>query len=124
MKISVSNNSSDPIYLQIFTQIRDAIIRGELKRGEALPSIRALARDLNISAITTKRAYDELEAGGFVSSVGGKGTFVSENNPEIMREARLRMIEEKLAEAAALGSAIGLGPDDLGQMLALVCGEE
>ncbi len=124
MKVSISNASSDPIYLQIFSQIRDAIIRGDLSQGEGLPSIRSLARDLNISAITTKRAYDDLEAAGFVSSVGGKGTFVSGGNPALMREARLRLIEEKFREAAAAATAIGAGRDELVAMLDLAMKED
>jgi GntR family transcriptional regulator len=124
VNIIISNSSADPIYAQILSQIRDAIIRGELKPGDNLPSIRALARDLNISAITTKRAYDDLESAGFVSSVGGKGTFVSEAKPEIMRETRLRLIEEKLSEAVVIGKSIGLGVRDMVSMLEIQCGEE
>jgi GntR family transcriptional regulator len=124
VKIFISNASSDPIYLQIFSQIRDAIIREELKAGEGLPSIRSLARDLGISVITTKRAYDDLEAAGFVSSVGGKGTYVAGGNPAFLKEARLRLIEEKLAEAAAIAATIGVGRDELVSMLDVVSKED
>ncbi len=124
MRIIVSNNSNDPIYLQIYNQIRDAIIRGDLAPGEALPSIRNLAKDLNISAITTKRAYDDLEAGGYLSSVGGKGTYVSDGNPQLLRETRLRLIEEKLAEAVNAARSIGLNAADIGAMLDLIVKEE
>jgi GntR family transcriptional regulator len=114
VKVFISNASSDPIYFQIFSQVRDAIIRGELKAGEGLPSIRSLARDLGISVITTKRAYDDLERAGFVSSVGGKGTYVAGGNP----------IEEKLAEAVSVAATIGLDRDGLSSMLDLILKEE
>jgi GntR family transcriptional regulator len=124
VKVFISNASSDPIYFQIFSQVRDAIIRGELKAGEGLPSIRSLARDLGISVITTKRAYDDLERAGFVSSVGGKGTYVAGGNPAFMKEARLRLIEEKLAEAVSVAATIGLDRDGLSSMLDLILKEE
>jgi len=124
MRIFISNASSDPIYLQIFSQIRDAIIREELRAGEGLPSIRSLARDLGISVITTKRAYDDLEAAGFVSSVGGKGTYVAGGNPAFLKEARLRLIEEKLAEAAAIAATIGIGRRELSSMLDVISKED
>ena len=93
LEILISNASGLPIYEQITTQIKQKILSGELAAGEALPSIRALAKDLRISVITTKRAYDELEREGYVASVGGKGSFVAPRSEELLRESRLRMVE-------------------------------
>ncbi len=99
MKILLSNASPNPIYEQILRQVRTQILSGDLKEGEALPSIRKLAQTLQISVITTKRAYDELEREGLIDTVGGKGTFVASPNPEFLREKRVRGVEEKLAQA-------------------------
>ena len=101
MKILLSNASPDPIYEQILRQIRAQILSGDLKEGEALPSIRKLALSLQISVITTKRAYDELEREGLIDTVGGKGTFVASPNAEFLREKRIRGVEEKLSDAIA-----------------------
>ena len=108
MKILLSNASPSPIYEQITRQIRTQILSGDLSEGEALPSIRKLAQTLQISVITTKRAYDELEREGLIDTVGGKGTFVASPNAEFLREKRVRAVEEKLSEAIAeaRGSAI------------------
>ncbi|HHV65082.1 MAG TPA: GntR family transcriptional regulator [Peptococcaceae bacterium] len=96
MDIIISNTSDEPIYQQIIDQVKKMIIAGEVAEGEALPSIRQLAKDLRISVITTKRAYEELEREGFIRSVQGKGSYVAPYNREIIRESRLKMIEEKL----------------------------
>ena len=96
MKIVLSNTSKEPIYEQIKRQIKESILRGELKEEEPLPSIRQLARDLRISVITTKRAYDELEKEGLITSVVGKGSFVAGQNRTFLREKRLKWIEERL----------------------------
>ena len=106
MKIIVSNSSEDPIYEQISSQVKGQIISGSLRPGQPLPSIRNLARELHISVITTKRAYDELEREGFIDSVGGKGTFVSNQNKELLREMRMRIIEEKLRMMERFGLII------------------
>ncbi|GIQ63259.1 GntR family transcriptional regulator [Paenibacillus cisolokensis] len=95
MNILISNSSDEPIYLQIVNQIKEQIMKGELTDSEPLPSIRSLAKDLNISVITTKRAYDELEKEGFIVTVAGKGSFVASINNEMLREAKIRVIEEK-----------------------------
>jgi GntR family transcriptional regulator len=124
MQIVLSNSSKEPIYEQIARQIKEQIIRGELQPGEALPSIRNLARELQISVITTKRAYEELEREGFIEAVGGKGSFVSGANRELIREKRLRLLEAKLAEALRDARALGLGPAELKEMLELLDGEE
>ncbi|UTC65781.1 GntR family transcriptional regulator [Treponema sp. OMZ 788] len=99
LKIIISNSSQDPIYEQVYSAIKKAILNGEIEEGVPLPSIRTLAKDLQISVITTKRAYDELERDGFIDSVQGKGSFVAYQNPERLKEAGVSMIEEKIAEA-------------------------
>ena len=124
MRILVSNASNDPIYEQIARQIKAEIVGGGLQPGEPLPSIRNLARDLRISVITTKRAYDELERAGFIDTVTGKGTFVANHNKELLREMRMRVVEEKLAEAIEDAKALGVTHDELTQMLALLYRED
>ncbi len=124
MQIIISNSSPEPIYEQIARQIKAEIIAGSLEEGAALPSIRALAHDLQVSVITTKRAYDELEQEGFLDSVGGKGTFVAAQNPAFLREKRMRLVEEKLAAAVAEARLLGVGLDELTEMLHLLYEEE
>ena len=98
MDIIISNSGGVPIYDQITRQMKGLILRGELKEGEALPSMRLLARDLRISVITTKRAYEELERDGFLENVPGKGCFVAPQNRELLREAQLRRVEDILTQ--------------------------
>jgi GntR family transcriptional regulator len=124
MKILISNSSPDPIYEQIARQVKSQIIGGDLPEGMPLPSIRKLAQDLQISVITTKRAYEELEKEGFIDSVGGKGTFVAAQNAEFLREKRMKVVEEKLAQAVDEARTLGIGCDQLSEMLRLLCGEE
>jgi GntR family transcriptional regulator len=124
MRIVISNASPDPIYEQIVRQIKAQILSGELAEGAPLPSIRKLALDLQISVITSKRAYDELEREGFIDTVGGKGTFVAAQNAEFMREKRMRAVEEKLGEAVAEARLLGVGPAQLHDMLELLYGGE
>lgn len=102
MDIIISNSDKRPIYEQIRTAIKEKIMTGELKEGEALPSMRLLAKELRISVITTKRAYDELEKDGFIATVQGRGTFVAKKNTEFIREEQLKKIEEHLLEAINL----------------------
>ena len=123
MRVVISNASSDPIYEQIARQIRTQIFAGELSEGDLLPSIRALARDLQISVITTKRAYDELEREGLLNTVGGKGTFVAAQNPELLREKKLEAVERKLAEAVDQARLLGVEPEQLSEMLRLLYDE-
>lgn len=123
MEIIISNASSKPIYEQITSQIKAAILSGELAEGEQLPSIRALANSLRVSAITTKRAYADLEAAGFIETVQGKGSFVAGGNAELIREEQLRGIEELLAEAVERGRAMGLADSELAEMLDLMLEE-
>lgn len=120
MNILISNSSKEPIYEQIKRQIKESILRGELNEGDPLPSIRQLAKDLHISVITTKRAYDDLEHEGFLVTVVGKGTFVAGQNREFLREKRLRWIEEKLAEVVAESKALGVTLPELIKMLKLL----
>jgi len=120
MNILISNSSKEPIYEQIKRQIKESILRGELNEGDPLPSIRQLAKDLHISVITTKRAYDDLENEGYIVTVVGKGTFVAGQNREFLREKRLRWIEEKLAEVVAESKALGVTLPELAEMLQLL----
>jgi GntR family transcriptional regulator len=124
MRILISNASPDPIYEQIVRQIRAQILSGDLSEGDLLPSIRKLARNLQISVITTKRAYEELEREGFINTVGGKGTFVAAENPEFLREKRMKVVEEKLAEAVEQARLLGVRPAQLAEMLHLLYAEE
>ncbi|NMA87127.1 MAG: GntR family transcriptional regulator [Tissierellia bacterium] len=123
MKIIISNSSKEPIYEQISSQIKGMILKGELEEGELLPSIRGLARDLQISVITTKRAYDELESEGFIETVQGKGSYVAGQNKELMREKKLKIIEEKLYEVVEESKLLGLGYEELEEMLKILFGE-
>ena len=113
MEIIIRNTTNQPIYEQIYAQIKAQIIAGKLSPGEALPSIRSLAKDLRISVITTKRAYDELEAEGFLYTVAGKGCFVAEKNLELVREGRLKEMEEHLSAAAELAVSCGVTADQV-----------
>lgn len=120
MDIIISASSGRPIYEQITDQIKSAIVTGQLAEGEQLPSIRALANSLRVSAITTKRAYADLEAAGLIETVQGKGTYVAGGNAELIREEQLREVEGLLAKAVERGRAIGLTNDELSEMFALV----
>lgn len=120
MDIIISNASDKPIYEQITDQIKAMILSGQLKEGEALPSIRLLARELRISVITTKRAYSDLERDGFVETVVGKGSFVAGRNQELLREEQLKKIEEHLQNAADLAAQSAIGLDELQELLALL----
>lgn len=120
MKIIISNSSKDPIYEQIASQIKGIIIRGELNQGEGLPSIRGLARDLQISVITTKRAYDELEKEGFIETMQGKGSFVAMQNKGLMKEKKLKIIEEKLVEVVKESNHMGISYEEINEMLKIL----
>lgn len=120
MYIFIDNKSGAPIYDQIYTQIKEQIINGTLMEDEPLPSIRNLARDLRISVITTKRAYDELEKEGFIYTVAGKGCFIAPKNVEFLREENLKKIEEHMQEIRKLAAACNLTQDDLLEMFQLM----
>lgn len=113
MDIIISNNSSSPIYEQITTQIKEMILNGTLKEGEALPSMRSLAKDLRISIITTKRAYDDLEREGFIESFTGRGSFVRAANSELLREELLCQVEALLEQTCKKASMAGLSLEEL-----------
>ena len=116
MQLYIDNRSGAPIYDQIYSQIKDAILSGQVTEGEALPSIRALAKDLRISVITTKRAYDELESEGFIYTLPGKGCFVAERSTELLREENLKKIEGHMQEIRRLASACRLTENELDEM--------
>ncbi len=124
MEIIIRNTGGQPIYEQIYSQLKAQIIAGALSPGEALPSIRALAKDLKISVITTKRAYDELEAEGFLYTVAGKGCFVAEKNLDLIREQQLKELENHLTAAAGLAKSCGLTVEELVNMLRVLLEEE
>lgn len=124
MNIIISNSSGKPIYEQIYTQIKNCIISGELREGDALPSIRALAKDLRISVITTKRAYDELERDGFVNTVAAKGCYVAEKNMEFIREEHFKQIEEHLKIAAGLAAACNISEQETVNILHIIWSEQ
>jgi len=120
LNIIISNSSSDPIYLQITNQLKKYIITGDLKETEPLPSIRKLAKELQISVITTKRAYEELEKEGFVESVRGKGFYVALKNKDLIREKKMQMIENKLSKIIDESKMLGLGIDELIEIIKLL----
>ena len=120
MDIILSNSSDKPIYEQITSQVKAQILSGTLAAGAKLPSIRALASDLGVSVITTKRAYDELEKEGFLYAVPAKGFFVAPKNTELLREENLKKIEAHLTEAVRLSASCGLSREELREMLELL----
>ncbi|KOA21398.1 HTH-type transcriptional repressor YtrA [Clostridium homopropionicum DSM 5847] len=123
MKIIISNSSGEPIYEQIVTQLKALIINGEINSGDSLPSIRNLAKELQISVITTKRAYEELEKEGFIVTVAGKGSFVAPQNKELLREEKLKIIEEKLQQVVFESKMLNLNIDEIIQMLTILYDE-
>lgn len=116
MDILISNSCGSPIYQQIYDQTKAAILSGELREGDMLPSIRALAKDLRISVITTKRAYEELERGGYIYTAAGKGCFVSQKSSGMVYEEHLKKIEEHMGEIARLAEASGITEGQLIEM--------
>ncbi|HBC31971.1 MAG TPA: GntR family transcriptional regulator [Clostridiales bacterium] len=120
MNIIISNSSGQPIYEQIVSQIKSLIITGELNEGEALPSMRLLAKELRISVITTKRAYDELEREGFIVSFTGKGSFVAGKNIDLIKEQLLKEIEKHMQEIVKLSENCGMELDELIEMMTLI----
>ena len=120
MDIIISNSSGKPIYEKITSQIKSMIISGELKEGDALPSMRLLAKELRISVITTKRAYDDLERDGFIESFTGKGSFVAQKNVEFIREEQLKAAEEHLKNAVCAAKSSGISRAELEEMLRIL----
>lgn len=124
MDIFIDNKSGAPIYDQIYSQIKSQIISGALVENEMLPSIRGLAKDLKISFVTTKRAYDELEKDGFIYTIQAKGCYVAPKNVELLREENLRRIEEHIDEIAKLAASCSLTADEIIEMVRYGLGEE
>lgn len=124
MLIFINNKNGVPIYDQIYSQIKSQIINGTLGEDAPLPSIRSLAKDLHISVITTKRAYEELEKDGFIYTLPGKGSFVAKKNTSLIKEENLRLIEEHLDEVIKLSASCGLTKEDITEMLEILFGEE
>ena len=123
MKIIISNASSEPIYEQIGKQIKSQIISGDLKEGEGLPSIRKLAKELQISVITTKRTYVELEKEGFIDVVAGKGTFVAIQNKELLKEKKMKSVEDLMSDTILEAQKLGITFEELKEMLTLLYNE-
>lgn len=123
MDIIISNSSPKPIYEQIYTQIKDSILRNEILEGEALPSMRVLAQSLRISVITTKRAYEDLERDGFIYSVVGQGSFVKKKNLAIIREESLKKIEEKIQEILILAQQGNISEQEIREIVKIIKGE-
>lgn len=117
MNIFIDNRSGTPIYDQIYKQVKNLIISGEVNENDPLPSIRALAKDLRISVVTTKRAYDELEREGFIYTLPAKGCFVAPKNTEMLREENLKKIEELIEQIKQLGASCNLTTDDIIDMI-------
>ena len=120
MEILISNSGQEPIYAQITRQIEQQILSGTLRQGDALPSIRLLAKELRISVITTKRAYEELEAKGFITTVPGRGSFVAAQNPALLREETLRRVEAQLQGAVDAARLGGISYDEVCETLRLL----
>ncbi len=120
MNIFIDNKSGAPIYDQIYSQIKAQIINGALNEDDPLPSIRSLAKDLRISVITTKRAYDELEKEGFIYTIAGKGCFVAPKNVELLREENLKKIEAYMQEITRLAASCGLSREDIIEMFTIM----
>ena len=123
MNLFIDNKSGRPIYEQIYTQIKSQIISGTLAEDDPLPSIRNLAKDLRISVITTKRAYDELEKDGFIYTVAAKGCFVAPKNVELLREDCLKKIEEHIDTILQLAASCGIGKKEILEMIDLAMEE-
>lgn len=124
MDIIISNSKGEPIYEQICSQIKQLIIKGKLKEGDMLPSIRLLAKELRISVITTKRAYDELERDGFIVSVAGKGSFIAGSNIELIQQEHIKDIEKILSDAVKKAKLCNVSLEELKSVLELIYEEE
>ena len=123
MRIIINNNSMVPIYEQVISQIKSEIISGSLPEGQILPSVRTLAAELKISALTVKKAYDMLEAEGFVTTVHGKGTFVNAADLQLAYEARRKAVEDDLAKAIQQGLSVGLSKEEIREIIGILMEE-
>lgn len=117
MKILISNNSDSPLYQQIKDQIKDAILKEDLKDGDPLPSIRAFANDVKVSVLTIRRVYEELEQEGFIVSQVGIGTFVSTSNIELLRDSRRRLVEQKMQDMIQTAKSLDISKEELNAMM-------
>ena len=124
MNIIISNSSDKPIYEQITAQIKVLVMNGELKEGDLLPSMRTLAKELRISVITTKRAYEDLERDGFITTVVGKGSFIRAADIRLVREEKLKQIEKLLSEAVLEANRSGISKAELFEMLEIIYQEQ
>lgn len=124
MDIIISNSNPKPIYEQITSQIKNMIISGKLKEGDALPSMRMLAKELRISVITTKRAYEDLQRDGFIETVAGKGSYVASKNVEFIKEEQLRIVEQYLQQAVEIARSNGITYEELLEILNILYKEE
>lgn len=124
MKILISNTSDTPLYKQIKDQITDAILKGELKEGDPLPSIRSFANDLRVSVLTIRRVYDDLEKEGYLNSQVGIGTFVSIGNTELLIEAKRRLVEQKMQDMIQTAKSLGISRQELNDMMEILYEEE
>lgn len=124
MNIIISNTTDKPLYLQIKDQIKEAILKGELKDGDLLPSVRGFANDLGVSVLTTRRVYDELEEEGFAVSQAGRGTFVTMGNIELLRDSKRRIVEEDLQKAIHNAKLFGITKEELQKMTEILFEED
>lgn len=124
MDIIISNSNGKPIYEQIYSQIKNLILNSTLKEGDSLPSMRLLAKELRISVITTKRAYEELERDGFIETVAGKGSFVGSNNLEFIKEEHLRIVEDYLTKAVGSAKLCDYSLEEMTSLLSMLYQEE
>lgn len=124
MEIIISTNSNKPIYEQITTQIKAMVMSGELAQGQAIPSMRALAKSLHISVITVQKAYEDLQRDGFIETTVGRGSFISANGKEFYQEEQQRLAEEHLQQAAELGRGCGISLEKLVELLTLFYQED
>ena len=120
MNIIISNSGDKPIYEQITSQIKNMVMNGQLKEGDGLPSMRTLARELRISVITTKRAYEELERDGFIATVIGKGSFIKAPDTRLIREEKLKQIEGLLTEAVSIAEQSGVSRSEVEEILKII----
>jgi len=120
LTVVIANLSDEPIYEQIERQIRQAIFTGVLQEGDSLPSLRQLAKDLRVSVVTTNRAYEDLEKEGFIVTAPGRGTFVAKAKEEFLKDRKLRLVEERLAEAVDLANVYGISRSDFMKMIDLL----
>lgn len=124
MKIVITNSSNIPLYQQIKDQIKDSILIGELSDGDSLPSIRVFANDLKVSVLTIRRVYSELEAEGFIISQAGLGTFVSAGNIELIKDAKRRIVEEKMSDIIKTAKSLKISKQELNDMMEILFEEE